>query len=287
MYNIEIKQINEKTYHQDVVVLDFVGIGKIYLDPFARKNKRGGAWMSDYQGKNITQKPIAFVVCNASSPTKNIPSLLEFDDVITLFHEFGHALHHLLTEVKYPSVAGISGVPWDGVELPSQYMEFFAYEKAVIAKISGHYQTGEKLPDEIFDKLIAAKNFGTGLAMLRQCEFALWDILTHTQNIDTYEVLAKVREKTTLLEISPKNRFLNTFGHIFAGGYASGYYSYKWAEVMAADAYSIVATDKTKTQDFRKYILATGGESDFLANYIKFSGKKPDILPLLKSSGIM
>lgn len=292
LYNIDYEVINETTYHQDIIVLKFsennIEVGKIYLDPFARKDKRSGAWMNDYQCLNseLNQKPIAFVVCNGSKPDESIPSLLDFDDVVTLFHEFGHALHHILTEVKYPSVAGIEGVPWDGVELPSQYMEFFAYEKQTIAKISKHYKTGEKLPDEMFEKLISSKNFGSGMAMLRQCEFSLWDILTHTQDKDTYEILQEVRQKTALIPATKENRFLNTFGHIFGGGYAAGYYSYKWAEVLAADAYNIISENRAKTVDFRKHILATGGESDFMQNYIKFSGRKPKIDALLLANGI-
>jgi oligopeptidase A len=287
LYKVKVRKINEKTYNDSVVVLEFENCGKIYLDPFVRKNKKSGAWMSDYQGLNGTQKPIAFVVCNGSKPTKNIPSLLEFDEVITLFHEFGHALHHILTEVKYPSVAGIDGVPWDGVELPSQYMEFFAYEKDTINKISGHYKTGEKLPNELFNKLIDSKNYGSGMAMLRQCEFSLWDILTHQSDKNTYEILNEVRKKTALIATIKENRFLNSFGHIFSGGYASGYYSYKWAEVLAADAYKIVKNDRSKTADFRKHILATGGSGDFMQNYIKFSGKKPNISALLETNGIL
>jgi oligopeptidase A len=287
LYKVKVRKINEKTYNDSVVVLEFENCGKIYLDPFVRKNKKSGAWMSDYQGLNGTQKPIAFVVCNGSKPTKNIPSLLEFDEVITLFHEFGHALHHILTEVKYPSVAGIDGVPWDGVELPSQYMEFFAYEKDTINKISGHYKTGEKLPNELFNKLIDSKNYGSGMAMLRQCEFSLWDILTHQSDKNTYEILNEVRKKTALIATIKENRFLNSFGHIFSGGYASGYYSYKWAEVLAADAYKIIKNDRSKTADFRKHILATGGSGDFMQNYIKFSGKKPNISALLETNGIL
>jgi oligopeptidase A len=287
LYNIKVKITNEKTYHEDALVLDFASGGKIYLDPFARKDKKSGAWMNDYQGLNDTQQPIAFVVCNGSKPTDKTPSLLEFDEVITLFHEFGHALHHILTTVKYPSVAGINGVPWDGVELPSQYMEFFAYEKSTIKKISGHYKDGKTLPNDLFDKLIASKNYGSGMAMLRQCEFGLWDILTHKTNKNTYEVLGEVREKTSLLNTISENRFLNSFGHIFSGGYAAGYYSYKWAEVLAADAYGIIQKDKNKTADFRKHILATGGSADFMESYIKFSGKKPDVSELLKSCGIV
>jgi oligopeptidase A len=208
------------------------------LDTYARENKRGGACMSDYQVL-ITDPPIAFVVCNLNSPMNGKPALFEFDEIVTLFHEFGHALHHILTKVPYPCAAGINGVPWDGVELPSQYMEFFCYEKEVINCLSSHWQTGEILPEELFRKIVASKNFQSGLQMLRQCEFALWDILTYDNN-DTYDVLSDVREKTSLMPVIDENRFLNSFSHIFSGGYAAGYYSYKWAEVLAADAYDYV-----------------------------------------------
>ena len=294
LYQVKLKITTEVSYHKDVRVLEIVDtkglIGKIYLDLYARKDKRGGAWMADYQGLMNDNKPVAFVVCNLNSPTQDKPALFEFDEIVTIFHEFGHALHHVLTKVEYPSAAGISGVPWDGVELPSQYMESFCYEYDVVKLMSSHWQSGERLPDELFEKLIESKNFQSALAMLRQCEFALWDIKTHTSEQDTYQVLQVVREQTALMPSIEENRFLNTFGHIFGGGYAAGYFSYKWAEVLAADAYDYVSANggigSEASQDFKKHILEIGGSQDFMSQYVKFRGAKPNVDALLKSSGI-
>ena len=294
LYNIKLTEIHEETYHQDVRVIkledDNGVIGRIYLDVYARGNKRGGAWMSDYQGLYKESLPVAFVVCNLNSPSEEKPALFDFDEIVTIFHEFGHALHHLLTKVTFPCAAGISGVPWDGVELPSQYMENFCYEREVIDLISGHWETGEKLPDELFKKVIESKNFQSGLQMLRQCEFALWDMSTHISRNDTYDVLNKVREKTALLPTVEENRFLNSFSHIFSGGYAAGYFSYKWAEVLAADAYEFVkeggGIGSKSSNDFRRYILEVGGSLDFMEQYIKFRGSRPRMDGLLKASGI-
>ena len=294
LYDIKLTEIHEKTYHQDVRVIKLEDkngvIGRIYLDVYARENKRGGAWMSDYQGLYKDSLPVAFVVCNLNSPSDGKPALFDFDEIVTIFHEFGHALHHLLTKVPFPCAAGISGVPWDGVELPSQYMENFCYEKEVVELISGHWETGNKLPEVLFKKVIEAKNFQSGLQMLRQCEFALWDMSTHISGTDTYEVLSKVREKTSLVPIVDENRFLNSFSHIFSGGYAAGYFSYKWAEVLAADAYEFVQENggigSKSSNDFRKCILEVGGSLDFMGQYIKFRGSKPKMDGLLKASGI-
>ena len=294
LYSVKLTDVEEDCYHPDVRVIlleDEKGpIGKIYFDVYARENKRGGAWMSDFQGLYKDSLPVAFVVCNLNSPKDGKPALFDFDEIVTIFHEFGHALHHLLTKVSFPCAAGISGVPWDGVELPSQYMENFCYERGVIDLISGHWETGEKLPDELFNKVIDSKNFQSGLQMLRQCEFALWDIKTHITNLDTYKVLDNVREKTALIPVINENRFLNSFSHIFSGGYAAGYFSYKWAEVLAADAYEFVKDNggiKSKSaNDFRKCILEVGGSLDFMEQYIKFRGGKPKMEGLLKSSGI-
>ena len=279
LYKVNIKKIKEESYHADVNVLEISSnkdvIGRIYLDLYAREDN----------------KPVAFVACNLNSPSKNKPALFEFDEIVTIFHEFGHALHHVLTKVEYPCAAGIAGVPWDGVELPSQYMEFFCYEKSVVKKISKHYQTGKSLPDELYEKIIASKNFQSAMGMLRQCEFSLWDIKTHTSNIDTYEVLSKVREQTALMDSIDENRFLNTFGHIFAGGYAAGYFSYKWAEVLAADAYYYVKDQggigSNASRDFQHKILEVGGSLDFMDQYIKFRGSKPTVDALLHANGIV
>jgi len=294
LYGIVLAEIEEDTYHSDVKVLELKDknglIGRIYLDVYSRENKRGGAWMSDYQSLYKNNLPVAFVVCNLNTPTEDKPALFEFDEIVTLFHEFGHALHHILTKVPFPCAAGISGVPWDGVELPSQYMEFFCYEKEVVDSISGHWKTGEKLPDDLFDKVVDSKNFQSGLQMLRQCEFALWDINTHIMDLDTYKILDMVREKTSLMPIINENRFLNSFSHIFSGGYAAGYFSYKWAEVLAADAYDFVkkggGIGSKSAYHFRECILEVGGSLDFMNQYIKFRGGKPKIEGLLKASGI-
>ena len=294
LYNVKLTEIHEKTYHEDVRVINLEDnngvIGRIYLDVYARENKRGGAWMSDYQGLYKESLPVAFVVCNLNSPSEGKPALFDFDEIVTIFHEFGHALHHLLTKVPFPCAAGISGVPWDGVELPSQYMENFCYEREVVNLISGHWETGEKLPEELFQKVIESKNFQSGLQMLRQCEFALWDISTHISKDDTYEILREVREKTALLPVVNENRFLNSFSHIFSGGYAAGYFSYKWAEVLAADAYEFVKESggigSKSSNDFRRHILEIGGSLDFMDQYIKFRGSRPKMDGLLKASGI-
>jgi oligopeptidase A len=295
LYQVKVEVIDEASYHADVLVLDISKnqqhIGKIYLDLYARKNKRAGAWMADYQPLNGAQKPIAFVVCNLNSPSENKPALFEFDEIVTIFHEFGHALHHLLTKVEYPCAAGIAGVPWDGVELPSQYMEFFCYEYEVVMKMSEHYQSGEKLPDELYEKLIDSKNFQSAMSMLRQCEFSLWDLQTHRKTADTYAVLDLVRQKTALIPTIDENRFLNTFSHIFSGGYAAGYFSYKWAEVLAADAYEYVqkggGIGSPAALKFLRCILETGGSQDFMTSYLAFRGKKPQIKALLKANAIV
>ena len=295
LYGVTLTETSEKSYHDDVRVLDVNSeketVGRIYLDLYARENKRGGAWMSDYQGLNDNNKPVAFVVCNLNSPNEDKPALFEFDEIVTIFHEFGHALHHLLTKVTYPSAAGINGVPWDGVELPSQYMEFYCYESGVVDLMSSHWETGNKLPNDLYDKLISSKNFQSAMQMLRQCEFSLWDIKTHMLDDDTYDTLYSVQSETSLLPMVDENRFLNTFGHVFGGGYAAGYFSYKWAEVLAADAYYHVQSrggiGSVSSNSFLVNILQTGGSLDFMDQYVKFRGNKPSVESLLKSNGIV
>ena len=295
LYGVTLTETSEKSYHDDVRVLDVNSeketVGRIYLDLYARENKRGGAWMSDYQGLNDNNKPVAFVVCNLNSPNEDKPALFEFDEIVTIFHEFGHALHHLLTKVTYPSAAGINGVPWDGVELPSQYMEFYCYESGVVDLMSSHWETGNKLPNDLYDKLISSKNFQSAMQMLRQCEFSLWDIKTHMLDDDTYDTLYSVQSETSLLPMVDENRFLNTFSHVFGGGYAAGYFSYKWAEVLAADAYYHVQSSggigSVSSNSFLVNILQTGGSLDFMDQYVKFRGNKPSVESLLKSNGIV
>lgn len=289
LYNVSIRITDEKAYIDDVKVLELHEndnyIGKIYFDPYAREHKRGGAWMDDYIGLDSNNKPIAFVVCNFNQSSDG-NTHYELGEIITLFHEFGHALHHILTKCEYPSAAGINGVPWDGVELPSQYMENFCFEKDILISMSEHRDSKEQLPEDLFNKIIDSKNFQSGMGLLRQCNFSLWDIKTHLTQDDTYDVLSNVDKYTSLMEKLPENRFLNTFSHIFAGGYAAGYYSYKWAEVMSCDAYKYINRDKKKSDLFRTSILEVGGSAHFLQQYIKFRGQEPDIQAVLEFNGI-
>jgi oligopeptidase A len=274
-------------------------LGSFYTDLFARKGKRSGAWMDEcvvrknLAGENVP--PVGYLVCNFSPPDTKGLSLLTHDDVVTLFHEFGHMLHHLLTTVDYPSIAGINGVPWDAVELPSQFMENFAWSYDVLEHCSSHCETGEPLPREIYERLNSSRHFGDGLAMLRQIEFALFDFLVHA-NYDpalgskALEVLQGVRQDIALVEAPAYNRQPHSFGHIFAGGYAAGYYSYKWAEVLAADAFAAFEEsgifDTATAARFRKEILEIGGSRDFMDAYVAFRGRKPTLDALLLQSGI-
>ena len=274
-------------------------LGSFYTDLFARKGKRSGAWMDEcvirknLAGENIP--PVGYLVCNFSPPDAKGQSLLTHDDVVTLFHEFGHMLHHLLTTVDYPSIAGINGVPWDAVELPSQFMENFAWSYEVLEHCSRHCETGEPLPREIYERLNNSRHFGDGLAMLRQIEFALFDFLVHA-NYDpalgskALEVLHNVRSDVALIAAPEYNRQPHSFGHIFAGGYAAGYYSYKWAEVLAADAFAAFEEsgifDTETAARFRREILEIGGSRDFMDAYVAFRGRKPTLDALLLQSGI-
>ncbi len=275
-------------------------IGGFYIDPFARKGKRGGAWMDELGiRKEFNQEirnPIGLLICNFTPPDSKGLSLLNHDEVVTLFHEFGHMLHHLLTKVNYPSISGINGVPWDGVELPSQFMENFAWCYDVLKNISGHYQTNTPLPKSLFKKLIHSRNFGEGLATLRQIEFALFDIEIHasydpSKGSLALDTLEKVRKQVSIIDYPEFNRFPNSFSHIFAGGYAAGYYSYKWAEVMAADAFSAFEEKGIFNQNladkFRQEILEKGGSKDFMECYKSFRGREPNIDALLKQSGML
>ena len=274
-------------------------IGGFYIDLFARNGKRSGAWMDECViRKNINDNkmlPIGYLVCNFTPPNEKGISLLTHNDVITWFHEFGHMLHHLLTKVDLPSISGINGVPWDGVELPSQFMENFAWNYNVLKDCSKHHITGQSFPKSIFHKLQKARNFGSGLAMLRQLEFALYDLSIHTnyeadKDGDTLNILASIKSQISLLESPDYNRFPMSFSHIFAGGYAAGYYSYKWAEVLAADAFSAFEEgdifDKKLASKFRKEILEIGGSRDFMQAFKNFRGRAPSLEPLLIQNGI-
>jgi len=274
-------------------------IGGFYTDLFARENKRSGAWMDEctvrMHDADGIQHPVAHLVCNFAAPTATAPCLLTHDDVVTLFHEFGHTLHHVLTRVDYPSVSGINGVPWDAVELPSQFMENFAWQPEVVRLISGHYETGAPLPDELVERLRESRVFHAGLQMARQLELALFDIRLHAEPVsgphqDMAALLEEVRELVAVVRHPDYNRLAHAFGHIFGGGYAAGYYSYKWAEVLAADAWSAFEERGIFNQEaadhFRRTVLEIGGTRDLGEAFVEFRGRAPSIDPLLIQSGI-
>jgi oligopeptidase A len=282
-------------------------IGQFYLDPSARSGKRGGAWMDDVRTRwlrpdtGALQTPIAHLVCNFAegSETDGVrkPALLSHDDVTTLFHEFGHGLHHLLTQVNERDVAGISGVEWDAVELPSQFMENFCWEWNVIAYMTAHVDTGAPLPRALFDKMLAARNFQSGMQTLRQIEFSLFDMLLHSGHAPTDDLMAllqQVRDEVAVLPSPAFSRSINTFSHIFAGGYAAGYYSYKWAEVLSADAYaafeeSALASGEPSPATGKKYlqsILEAGGSRPAMESFKAFRGREPTLDALLRHQGM-
>lgn len=241
------------------------------------------------------QIPVAYLTCNFTPPADNDPALLSHDEVLTLFHEFGHGLQHMLTKVDYLGVSGINGVEWDAVELPSQFMENWCWEKEGLALISGHYKTGEALPEELFNKMLAAKNFQAGMIMVRQLEFSLFDFKMHQDyspelGAKIYDKLNAIREQVSVMIPPDFNRFAHSFSHIFAGGYAAGYYSYKWAEVLSSDAYSLFEEngifDQQTGENFLTHILETGGSSDAMELFVKFRGREPKIDALLRHSGI-
>ncbi|MDH3387276.1 MAG: M3 family metallopeptidase, partial [Gammaproteobacteria bacterium] len=274
-------------------------IGRFFLDLYARENKRGGAWMDEcvnrYHIDGKTQVPVAYLTCNLTPPIGEEPALFTHDEVITLFHEFGHGLHHMLTRVDVPDVAGINGVEWDAVELPSQFMENFCWERAALMLFARHYQTDEALPDALYQRMIDAKNFHSALQMLRQIEFASFDIRLHQQvDISSAEqiqaILDEVRAEVSVVKTPKINRFQNGFSHIFAGGYAAGYYSYKWAEVLSADAFAAFEEEgifnPETGQRFLQCVLEQGGSRPALESFRCFRGRNPQIDALLKHSGI-
>jgi len=304
LFGIEVKQVSEfDTYHPDVrfyhIEKNGTQVASFYLDMFARDKKRGGAWMADCRVRRKTatgvQLPVAFLTCNFTPPVGSKPSLLTHDEVTTLFHEFGHGLHHMLTQIDVAAVSGINGVAWDAVELPSQFMENWCWEPEAIPLISGHYETGEPLPQALLDKMLAAKNFQSGLQMIRQIEFSLFDFRLHAEYNpaepqSAQEVLNQVRDQVAVIKPPAFNRFENSFSHIFAGGYAAGYYSYKWAEVLSADAYSRFEEEgifNAQTgASFLQEILQQGGSKAPMELFKKFRGREPEIAALLRHSGI-
>ncbi len=292
------------TWHPDVqffTVHDAQGKvrGHFYIDLFSRPHKRGGAWMDECvvrkrRGSDL-QDPVAYLTCNFTPPVGDDPALLTHDEVTTLFHEFGHGLHHMLTQVDDPSVAGINGVEWDAVELPSQIMENWCWEREALAVISGHFQTGEPLPDDQFEKLVSARNFQAGLRMIRQIEFALFDFRLH---IDTApgprsvgQTLEAVRREVAVVHPPAFNRFAHSFTHVFGGGYAAGYYSYLWAEVLSSDAFARFEEngvfDRTTGLEFMRAVLEQGGSREAMELFVEFRGREPVIEPLLRHSGII
>ncbi len=304
LFQVEIRPVSTaEVWHPDVrffaVERDGQAIAHFYLDLFAREGKRGGAWMADCrvrrQAHGEVQLPVAYLICNFSTPADGQPALLTHAEITTLFHEFGHGLHHMLTAVDVASVSGINGVAWDAVELPSQFMENWCWEKAILQKLSAHVDTGEPLPAATIDNLVAARNFQSALAMLRQLEFALFDLRLHLYYgqagfAGVQGLLDQVRDQVAVLKPPSFNRFQNSFSHIFAGGYAAGYYSYKWAEVLSADAFSAFREqgvfDRVTGQRFLTEILQPGGSQDAMTLFRNFRGREPEIDALLKQSGI-
>ena len=305
VFGLSIKQVsNVDLWHKDVKffeIFDDSGAlrGKFYLDLYARPKKRGGAWMDDCicrkKQTDYVQIPVAYLTCNFSPPLDGKPALFTHTEVITLFHEFGHGLHHMLTKIDYTPVSGINGVAWDAVELPSQFMENFCWEKQSIDLIAKHYKTNEPLPDELFQKLKAAKNFLSGLQMVRQLEFSLFDFRIHmeydpSQRSTIQQTLNDVRKKVAVIKPATYNRFQHSFSHIFAGGYAAGYYSYKWAEVLSADAFSKFEETGIFNQEtgkqFLNTILEKGGSREPMELFKAFREREPEIDALLRHSGI-
>ena len=305
LFGIQVEERSDiNSWHPDVRFFEIRGAdgtlcGRFYLDLYARADKRGGAWMDSYASRTPAGAhggiPVAYLTCNFSPPVGDQPSLLTHDEVVTLFHEFGHGLHHMLTRIDIPSVAGINGVAWDAVELPSQLMENWCWERAALDLIAAHYQSAEKLPEDLFGRMQAARNFQSAMRMLRQLEFALVDMRIHHEynrslGARMYDILDEVRDQVAVVEPPAFNRYLHSFSHIFAGGYAAGYYSYKWAEVLSADAFSLFEEKgifhPASGQRFRSEILAQGGSKDPMELYIAFRGRAPSIDALLRHSGL-
>ena len=305
LFNIEvIAKPDVSSFHADACYYSIFSEGKeiagFYLDLYARKNKRGGAWMAGCRSRRrlsdgSIQVPVAFLVCNFTPPVDDKPSLLTHNEVTTLFHEFGHGLHHMLTTIDVAGVSGISGVPWDVVELPSQFLENWCWQEESLAMMSEHFEMGEPLPKDMLDKMLAAKYFQSGMMMMRQIEFSLFDFLLHRdfsekENNDVLALMDYVRNKVAVIKPPEYNRFSHSFSHIFAGGYAAGYYSYKWAEVLAADAFSRFEEEGIFNPqtglDYKEHILQMGGSIEAVDMFVNFRGRKPSVEPLLRQAGM-
>ena len=303
IYGLKIHETHAPLWHPDVrffALTDHTGqlVGQFYLDLYARKNTRGGAWMDDAitrrRKQESIQTPVAYLTCNFSAPVGGRPALFTHDEVITLFHEFGHGLHHLLTKIEDLGVSGINGVEWDAVELPSQFMENFCWEWDVVRHMTKHVDSGETLPRALFDKMLLAKNFQSGMQTMRQIEFSLFDMHLHDDFDPAHnplDLLQRVRDQVAVLRPPAYNRFPNNFSHIFAGGYAAGYYSYKWAEVLSADAYSLFEENGVLNAEvghrFWSEILGRGGSRPALESFVAFRGREPAIDALLRHSGMV
>ena len=304
LYGVQVAEIEDfDRYHPDVRLFEVREAGepiaRFYLDLYARSHKRGGAWMDDCRVRRLRpdgslQLPVAYLVCNFTPPVDGAPSLLTENEMTTLFHEFGHGLHHMLTQQQVAAVSGINGVAWDAVELPSQFLENWCYEREALAFISGHVESGEPLPDTLLEKMLSARHFQAGMQMVRQLEFSLFDFRLHSEwgqdGLHVQGLLDQVRAQLSVVPVVPFNRFQHSFSHIFGGGYAAGYYSYKWAEVLSADAFSRFEEEgifNPRTgAEFRRHILEAGGSRDAMQLFVEFRGREPQIDALLRHSGI-
>ena len=304
IFGVQVRQVDAPLWHKDASFYEISDqnrqpIAYFYLDLYARNGKRGGAWMDECITRRKTangiELPVAYLTCNFSAPVAGKPALFTHDEVITLFHEFGHGLHHMLTQVDEYSVSGIKGVEWDAVELPSQFMENFCWEWDVLRHMTAHVDTGEQLPRALFDKMVAAKNFQAGMQTVRQIEFSLFDMRLHSSfdpdsTQTALDILEQVRDEVAVLRPPKWNRFPNSFSHIFAGGYSAGYYSYKWAEVLSADAYSLFEELGVLSAEagsrFKNEVLAQGGSRPAMESFVAFRGREPSLDALLRHNGM-
>jgi len=304
LYGLRIEQQKEvDVWHEDVSFYNIFDTdnkhrGSFYFDLYARENKRGGAWMDDCRSRRRLpngelQLPVAYMVCNFNGPVDGKPALFTHDEVVTLFHEFGHGIHHMLTKIEAGGVSGINGVAWDAVELPSQFLENWCWQPEALSFISGHFETGEALPNELLEKMLAAKNYQSAMQMVRQLELSLFDFTLHQQSNaekSVQQILDEIRQEVAVIIPPAFNKFQNSFGHIFAGGYAAGYYSYKWAEVLSSDAFSRFEEEgifnQSTGRDFLKNILEMGGSREPMELFVAFRGREPEVDALLRHSGI-